>query len=211
MSSSIVVDSQSPPADSARGPRPSHPRSLGDAVAAVTEHCLQTELRRLNAAQARTNSGLTAEPARLVTSRGRLHQLAMLERLLEHGPLILLGFDAAAPHRVRELSTASLGKPADARATLLQWFTAADAQRVRHALLAPDGDVTLAVELTSEVGTTGRRYLMSVLAPDPLQPDLRWAWLVRLSQPTAERTSRRPLPKPALGPRAPTWPSLQSR
>src|SRR5262247_1030992 len=122
MSSSIVVDSQSPPAVSPLSPHPAQPRSLGDAVAAVTEHCLQTELRRLNAAQARTNSGVSAEPARFVTSRGRLHQLAMLERLLE-GPLILLGFDAAAPHRVRELSSASLSGPAQARTPLLQCFT----------------------------------------------------------------------------------------
>ncbi|HET7526515.1 MAG TPA: hypothetical protein VFK10_11290 [Burkholderiaceae bacterium] len=67
-----LADPDAPPTDfqpAAMPPRPA-PRSLSEAVAAVTEHCLQTELRRLKAAQARIADELATSRVAAATLDG---------------------------------------------------------------------------------------------------------------------------------------------
>src|SRR5262245_2889932 len=95
------TDSSSPAVDAHPVPEPSKSSSGSrqDAVAAVSEHCLQSELRRLKALQGRIESEVAPQhDATQVT----------LQCLLDRGSLMLLAFDAAAPHAVRELGTAQV-------------------------------------------------------------------------------------------------------
>jgi hypothetical protein len=194
---------------------PTGPRTLGEAVAAVTEHCLRTELRRLKALQERSNRRVSVDRDTLDAMAERLRQFATLQRLLDRGPLVLIGFDAATPHTVRECSAPWLNGDAARTAWALlplpQWFVATDAARVRQALQTTDDEVTLTVEL--ERGANSQRHLLQLLPLDPEQPDLRWACLLRLApQPAkfADRASRRTPPRPTVSPRAQSLPP-QSR
>lgn len=210
----VADPTPSPTSDSAQ------PRSLSEAVAAVTEHNLCTEMRRVRHAYAsslaRADGGtITLPRAEFDAMHKRLREIGVLQRVLAGGPLRLIAFDAEPPHRVRELPT-SLSGDAAANAALsgqplAQCFIATDALRVQRALLALDSDLTMTVEWRGAGATGSQRHLLHLLPPDSTQPDIRWACLLRM--PTdpyaAERSTRRTLTKPSLRPRPEAWP-LQS-
>ena len=195
------------------------PRSLSEAVAAVTEHNLRTEMRRVNLAhastQTRADASVTLPRAAFEAMQRRLREFSALRRALDRGALLLVAFDASPPHDVRELTLSASGDvTADAGArgrTLAQCFSAGDALRVQRALLAPDVNLTMTVEW-HRADAPAQRYLLHLLPPDPAQPGIRLAYLLRLSPEAhaAERSTRRVLIKPALRPRLDAW-SLQSR
>ena len=200
-------------------PVPASPRSLSEAVAAVTEYNLRTEMRRVSLVHAstlaRANASVTVPRAAFEAMQRRLREFSALRRALDRGTLLLVAFDAAPPHNVRELTLSASGDvmaDADAHARpLAQCFFANDALRVQRALLAQDADLTMTVEWHSADGR-GQRHLMHLLPPDPSQPRTRLAYLLRLSPEVhaAERSTRRVLTKPPLRPRLDAW-SLQSR
>jgi hypothetical protein len=193
-------------------------RSLSEAVAAVNDHCLRTELRRLKhtqqIVQARADSSITVQRSTLDDMRSQLVAAAALRQLVEQGPLVVVAFDASAPHALREAPTAlarTLGCEPQALygRSLQQLFAAGDAVRLQQALRDADGAaVTLVLQLRAFDGASASCCL-HLLPPDPAQPDVRWACLMRLPQDDsmAERpAARRPLVKPVLRSRADNWP-----
>jgi hypothetical protein len=211
----------------ASGPTaPSHiakpSRSLSAAVAAVNDHCLRTELRRLTRAH---ESTLAREHAQVTVTRiaydamhRQLVAAAALRKLVEQGPLIVLPFDASPPHALREAPEAlarALGRSSASvlGASLMQLFVPADAARLQRALHDDDSaGTTLILQLRRPDGS-GERCCLHLLPPDAAQSALRWACLMRLPQEESanERTARRPLPKPAMRPRSEAWPQPSSQ
>ena len=197
-------------------------RSLSAAVAAVNDHCLRTELRRLTRAH---ESTLARERAQVTVPRSaydamhrQLVAAAALRRLVEHGPLIVLPFDAASPHAVREAPdalTRALGRSSTSvlGASLTQLFVPADAARLPRALHDDEAAGTTVMLQLRRADGNGERCCLHLLPPDGAQSALRWACLMRLPQDelVAERTLRRPLPKPALRPRSEVWPQPPSQ
>ena len=191
--------------------------SLRAAVAAVNDHCLRTELRRLarahESAQARERTQVTVPRNAYDAMHRQLVAAAALRRLVEQGPLIVLPFDAASPHAVREVPDAlsrALGRPSAALhgGTLMQLFMPADAARLQRALRDDEVEgTTLMLQLRRADGS-GERCCLHLLPPDAAQSALRWACLMRLPQDelAAERTLRRAVPKAAMRPRSEAWP-----
>jgi hypothetical protein len=188
-------------------------RTLSDAVAAVTEHCRRTEMRRVRFTDAFTtmrNNAVTVPRGMFDAMQANLRVVDTLARTLQLGPLVLVAFDAAAPHAVREPAVQPHGAQHEAfrrGEPLPHWFSAADEVRVQQALLKSDSDQSLTVELRG-AGESGQRHLLRLLAPDASQPDLRWACLVCLPHDTlkAERPTRRAPPKSPQRPRPEAWP-----
>jgi len=215
MSSSTVAEPTTEPQPAREQPVTHQgPRTLADAVAAVTEHCIRTEMQRLRrayAAQRRRLAARTASTTPDAPARPQASQV--LNRLLDGGALMLLSFDSAAPHAVREWSAAADDGPLDVSwrgRPLPHCFVADDALRLQRALLAVDSDLTMTVELRGGAAA-GQRHLLHLLPPEPSHPERRWACLMRLphDQYAPERSTRRAIGKPALRPRLEAWP-LQS-
>jgi hypothetical protein len=204
-----------PPLKSATAPA----RSLSEAVAAVTEHNLRTEMRRVSLAYAstlaRADASVTLPRAAFEAMQRRLREFSALRRALDRGALLLVAFDAAPPHDVRELTLSASGEvmaDATSRARpLAQCVPAGDALRVQRALLTPHGDLTMTVQWR-RVDATGQWHLLHLLPLDPAQPGTRLAYLLRLSREAhaAQRSTQRALTKPPLRPRLAAW-SLQPR
>ena len=154
--SAITIDSAND-ADPAAEPAPtptqvaSRPCSLSEAVAAVTEHNLRTEMRRVTLAYASSKAQRRyRHPAAgrvLTTCASACAKPALLHAL--GGALQLVGFDAAPPHVVCESPPPDQAMP-DIPACgqpFTQCFVPSDAQRVQQALLALDSHFTMTVEL----------------------------------------------------------------
>jgi hypothetical protein len=211
--SAITVDSandQHPTAEAAPLPTQmaSRPCSLSEAVAAVTEHNLRTEMRRVTLAHASSkpppsDGNVTVPRAVFDDIRERLRKASALQHALDGGALLLVGFDAAPPHVVCESPTALPGQAVPNAPTcgqpFTQCFTPSDALRVQRALLALDSHFTMTVELRS-AEVPGQRHLLHLLAPDSTAPDKRWAFLSPLPFDTeeAEPSTRRRLTQPSL-------------
>jgi hypothetical protein len=208
--SAITIDSAND-ADPAAEPAPtptqvaSRPCSLSEAVAAVTEHNLRTEMRRVTLAyassKAQSDGTVTLPRAVFDHMRKRLREASALLHALDGGALQLVGFDAAPPHVVCESplpdqampDTPACGQP------FTQCFVPSDAQRVQQALLALDSHFTMTVELR-HASVPGQRHLLHLLAPDPAAPDKRWASVSPLpfDSEDAGHSARRKLTKPSL-------------
>jgi len=196
--------------------------SLRTAVAAVNDHCLRTELRRLARAHestlARERTQVTVPRIAYDAMRRQLVAAAALRRLVEQGPLIVLPFDASAPHAMREAPEAlsrALGRPSAALlgCALTQLFVPADAARLQSALHNDEAaGTTLMLQLRRADGNA-ERCCLHLLPPDATQTALRWACLMRLPQDelALERTPRRVVPKPATRPRSEAWPQPSSQ
>jgi hypothetical protein len=192
------------------------PRSLSEAIAAVTEYHLRLEMRRVrlaHAARARATSGITVPRAALDAMQERLSRSGTQQRAFDDS-LLLLSFDAAPPHAVHEVPagrpTAGWDDQPVRGRPLAHCFAAGDAVRLQRALLTPDGEHTLIVEW-HPAGRGGQRHVLHLLPPDATQPDTRWACLLRLPHDAlaAERATRRAQAKPTQRPRLGAWP-LQS-
>ena len=206
------IDPTAPPA--AASPQP---RSLSEAIAAVTEYHLRLEMRRVrlaHAARTRANAGITVPRAALDAMQERLRRAGTQERAFDGGSLLLLAFDAAPPHAVHEVPA---GRPTGGGEDqpvrgrpLAHCFTAGDAVRLQRALLAQGGEHTLIVEW-HPLGRAGQRHVLHLLPPDAAQPGARWACLLRLPHDAlaAERATRGAQVKPTQRPRLGAWP-LQS-
>jgi hypothetical protein len=183
------------------------PCSLSEAVAAVTEHNLRTEMRRVTLAyassKAPSDGNVTVPRAVFDDMRKRLRAASALEHALDGGALQLVGFDAAPPHLVCESPTPLPGQAmSDAPACgqpFTQCFMPDDAVRVQRVLLARDSDLTMTVGLRC-AEEPGQRHLLHLLPPDPATPDKRWAFLSPLpfDAEETEHSARRRLTKPSL-------------
>jgi len=207
--SAIAVHSANDPhpsAEPAPAPGAARPCSLSEAVAAVTEHNLRTEMRRVTLAYASSKApsegNVTVPRAVFDDMRKRLRAASALEHALDGGALQLVGFDAAPPHLVCELPTPLPGQATDAPACgqpFTQCFMPGDAVRVQRVLLALDSDLTMTVELR-RAEEPGQRHLLHLLPPDPATPDKRGAFLSPLpfDAEETEHSARRKLTKPSL-------------
>jgi hypothetical protein len=217
----ITEPEASGPTAPSRNAEPS--RSLSAAVAAVNDHCLRTELRRLTRAHESTLARERAQVMLARTAYDAMHRqlvaAAALRKLVEQGPLIVLPFDAAPPHALREAPDAlarALGRSSTAvlGASLTQLFVPADAARLQRVLHDDEATgTTLMLQLRRPDGN-GERCCLHVLPPDGAQSALRWACLMRLPQEelaTERTTARRPLPKPAMRSRSEAWPQPSSQ
>jgi hypothetical protein len=164
-------------------PAAQRPRSFSEAVAAVRERALRTEMRRVRQADASKTATVTLPRAAFDAMQRRLHEVGVLQRLLDDDAMMLVALDTSAPHTVREVSRSQVGDAMPDIAVrgrpLTQWFGAADALRVQRALAAADGDLTTTVELR-QAGRPAQRHLLHLLPPDPMQSGFRSACLVRL-------------------------------
>jgi hypothetical protein len=204
------IEPTAPPAASQQ------PRSLSEAIAAVTEYHLQLEMRRVrlaHAARARANAGITVPRAALDAMQEHLSRTGTQQRAFDDS-LLLLAFGAVPPHAVHEVPA---GRPAGGGddqpvrgRPLAHCFAAGDAVRLQRALLAQDGEHTLIVEW-HPLGRGGQRHVLHLLPPDAAQPGTRWACLLRLPHDAlaAERATRGAQVKPTQRPRLGAWP-LQS-
>jgi PAS domain-containing protein len=202
--------------------RLAQPSSLKAAVAAVNDHCLRTELRRLARAHEATLARGRVQVTVPRTAYDAMHRQVVaataLRRLVEQGPLIVLPFDASAPHAVREASDAlsrALGRPSASvlGSALTQLFMPADAARLQRALRDDQAaGTTLLLQLRGADGN-GVPCCLHLLPPDGAQGALRWACLMRLphDESAAERAIRRTLPKPVMRPRPDVWPQPPSQ
>jgi len=209
---SAIIDTANEPHPTAEPAAPptrvaSRPCSLREAVAAVTEHNLRTEMRRVALAHApprvQGDGNVTVPRSLFDDMRNRLREAGALRHALDGGALQLVGFDAAPPHVVCESPTPLPGQAmSDAPACgqpFMHCLIPSDALRVQRALLALDSHFTMTVELRS-ADVPGQRHLLHLLAPDPALPDKRWALLSPLPFDTeeAEHSTRRRLTKPSL-------------
>ena len=208
----IAVDSAidpHPTADATPAPTqaPARPCSLSEAVAAVTEHNLRTEMRRVTLAyassKAQSDGNVSVSRAVFDAMRRRLREASALQRVLDGGALQLVGFDAAPPHVVCEapgpLPDQAMPDAPVCGQPFTQCFIASDALRVQRALLALDGDFTMTVELR-RADVPGQRHLLHLLPADPAAPDKRWAFLlpVPFDAEAPEHSTRRRLTKSSL-------------
>jgi hypothetical protein len=197
-------------------------RSLSAAVAAVNDHCLRTELRRLARAHESTLARQRAQVTVPRTAYDAMHRqqvaAAAVRKLVEQGPLIVLPFDTSPPHALREAPdalTRVLGRSGASvlGASVTQLFMPPDAARLQRALQDDEtAGSTLMLQLRRPDGN-GERCCVHLLPPDGAQSALRWACLMLLPQDesAAERTIRRPLAKPAMRPRSEAWPQPSSQ
>ena len=169
-------------------------RTLREAIEAVNEHRREVELRRV-ALAARASTPSDDWPVRVPRSQlqaleQQAREGAALRGLLDNGPMVAVPFSVLPPYALREmpasLSHALGGDAGHARdvavraQSLTRLFIATDVPRLQQALY--DGDaVTLIAHLRR---TDGRALRCSVhlSAPDPADPDWRWACIVRLPQ-----------------------------
>jgi hypothetical protein len=213
LSMSTVAETTEPQPARARPPV-QEPRTLSDAVAAVTEHCIRTEMQRLRRAYEAQRERAAAQTSGPPAAPSRPQAWHVMNRLLDGGAMTLLAFDTAAPHAVREWSSAAGDEtPPDTSwrgRPLPHCFVADDALRLQRALLAVDSELAMTVELR-DGDAAEQRHVLHLLPPDPGQPQRRWASLMRLPhvQYAPERSTRRAIGKPALRPRLEAWP-LQS-
>jgi hypothetical protein len=169
-------------------------RTLNEAIQAVNEHRREVELRRVAlAARASAPSDDWSIPvprAQLLALEQQAREAAALRGLLDSGPVIALPFGVLPPYALRDVPESLLraigSDGADGRDAALherpltRLFIATDVPRLQQALY--DGDaVTLIAHLRRADGRA-MRCSVHLSAPDPAEPDQRWACIVRLPQ-----------------------------
>jgi hypothetical protein len=183
-------------------------RSLSEAIQAVNEHRRQVELRRVAlAARASPPSDDWSVPvprSQLLALERQARDAASLRTLLDNGPVIALQFNVLPPYALREMPESlsrTLGADgADGRDTalhqrpLMRLFIATDVPRLQQALY--DGDAVTLIASLRRADGRALRCSVHLTAPDPADPDWRWACIVRLpqAQSTAQPHHERHLP-----------------
>jgi hypothetical protein len=207
------------PSSAANSKANSGPRTLSEAIQAVNEHRREVELRRMAlAARASPPSDDWPVPvsrSKLQALEQQAREAAALRSVLDSGPVIAVPFSALPPYTLRDMPASLLHAIGADRAgardgaherPLTRLFVATDLPRLQQALY--DGDaVTLIAHLRR---TDGRALRCSVhlSAPDPAEPDWRWACIVRLPQ--APNTAQ-PQPERHLPPKSNQRPRLDAR
>jgi hypothetical protein len=172
-------------------------RTLSEAIQAVIEHRREVEVRRM-ALAARASAPPDDWPvpvprSQLVALERQAREAAALRGLLDSGPVIVLSFSVLPPHALRDMPTSLLralgGDGADGRdaaqqeCPLTRLFIATDVPRLQQALY--DGDAVTLIAQLRRVDGRALRCSVHLTAPDPTDPDWRWAFIVRLPQASA--------------------------
>jgi hypothetical protein len=202
--------------------QPPAARTLSEAIQAVNDHQRQVELRRMTlAAQQRAPSDDWSVPmprTKLQALEQQARQAAALRSLLDNGPVIAVPFSALPPYTLRDMPASlsrAIGSAHDAMVRdrpLTRLFSATDLPRLQQALY--DGDaVTLIAHLRRADGHA-LRCSVHLSAPDPADPDWRWACIVpnvvrslQTSDAAPEHHERHLPPKSNQRPRLDAWPT----
>jgi hypothetical protein len=201
-------------------------RTLSDAIQAVNDHQRAVEMRRMKlAAQQRARSDDWSVPVprtKLQALEQQARQTVALRSLLDNGPVIAVPFSALPPYTLRDRPASlsrAIGSGHDATLRdrpLTRLFSATDLPRLQQALY--DGDaVTLIAHLRRADGRA-LRCSVHLSAPDPADPDWRWACIVpnsvsstvrvpHAADAAAEHHERHLPPKSNQRPRLDAWPT----
>ena len=193
-------------------------RTLDDAIRAVNDHRRDVEQRRMQAAAQQSTRAddwpVPVPRAQLQALEQQAREAAVLRALLDNGPVIAVPFSALPPHTLRDMPASlsrAIGEPPDSGLRdrpLTRLFMATDMPRLQQALYEGDA-VTLIAHLRRADGRA-LRCSLHLSAPDPSDPDWRWACIVRLphASGTAQPHHERHLPpKPNQRPRVDAWPA----